>query len=129
MQPVHDAIGELSRQGLGPAAIADRLGEHRGVVTHIRARMGLSARRGTTTKPGDPQRAERLLGALKALRQRSSLEWPEIARRLGSNQPTLWGWFNGTRRPTNASLDKIERFLGNCHGQSPVPTVTISMSS
>ena len=84
MQPVHDAIAQLSRQDLGPAEIAWRLGERRGLITHIRARMGVSARRGTTTKPGDPERAERLLAALKDYRQRSKLEWPQIAKRLGS---------------------------------------------
>lgn len=110
MRSVHDAIADLSRQGLGPAEIANRLGEHRSVITYIRARMGLSERR-ETTKPGDPERADRLLRALKEFWQGSDLKWPEIAKRLGSNQPTLWGWFNGTRRPTNVSLDRIERFL------------------
>jgi hypothetical protein len=118
MQPVHDAIAKLSRQGLGPAAIADRLGEPRIVVTQIRARMGLSERRGTT-KPGDPQRAKRLLRALKGYWEQSDLEWPEIARRCDTTQSTVWCWYEGKRQPTDASLDKIERFLGAYHVRRP----------
>ena len=114
MQPVHDAVAELSRQGLGPAAIADRLGEPRIVVTQIRARMGLSARRGTT-KPGNPERAQRLLQALKGFWEQSDLEWPEIARRCGTTQSTVWCWYDGKRKPCEASLDKVERFLSDYH--------------
>jgi hypothetical protein len=112
MQPVHAVIAELSRQGLGPAAIADRLGEPRIVVTQIRARLGLSARRGTT-KPGDPERAERLLQALQGLWERSDLEWPEIARWCGTTQSTVWCWYEGKRKPCEASLDQVERFLSD----------------
>ena len=114
MRPVHDTIAELSRQGLGPAAIADRLGEPRIVVTQIRARMGLSARRGTT-KPGDPARAQRLLQALKGFWEQSDLGWPEIARRCGTTQSTVWCWYEGKRKPSEASLDQVEQFLSDYH--------------
>lgn len=109
-QPVHDAIAGMSRQGLGPAEIARRLGEPRIVVTQIRARMDLSARRGTT-KPGDPERAERLSRAPREFWQQSNMEWPEIARRCGTTQSTVGCWYDGKRKPCEASLDRIERFL------------------
>jgi hypothetical protein len=50
----------------GDRQIARRLGEHRGLITRIRARMGVSQRRRTTTKPGVPEWAKRLLAALKS---------------------------------------------------------------
>lgn len=73
----------------------------------------MNAKRKYVPKPGNPERAAQLLWALKEFWQRSDLEWPEIAKRLGSgsNQPTLWGWFNGTRSPCEMSLNRIERFL------------------
>jgi hypothetical protein len=91
MAASHADIPKPSRQGLGPAEIADRLGEPRIVITQIRARMGLRERR-STTKPGDPERAERLLGALKEYWQRGELEWPEIAPRFGSSHGIRSRW-------------------------------------
>jgi hypothetical protein len=113
MEALTAQVCALARQGFGMTETARLLGEHRPIVHVIRRRLGLTERRRYRPKAGDPERAERLLGALKALWERSDLEWPEIARRCGTTQSSVWCWYAGKRKPCEASLDQVERFLSD----------------
>jgi transcriptional regulator with XRE-family HTH domain len=113
MEALTAQVSALARQGFGMTETARLLGEHRPIIHVIRRRLGLTEPRRYRPKAGDPERAERLLRALKGFWEQSDLEWPEIARRCGTTQSTVWCWYEGKRKPCEASLDKVERFLSD----------------